>query len=173
MLTFSDSEYSNRQSAFLDNLPENSIVLIPTNPRSVRSNDTHYPFRANSYMLYLCGWSESDSVWMASNLSGTWSTSLFVPPQDTKAEIWEGRRAGPEGAANNWPVDSAYSIADLLEVVSPMIEDSEHIFCIDGLNSEIDSILQDCGMDILDPKKHLESQKKPKIGNTKSFCNSL
>ena len=157
MLTFSDSEYSNRQSAFLDNLPENSIVLIPTNPRSVRSNDTHYPFRANSYMLYLCGWSESDSVWMASNLSGAWSTSLFVPPQDTKAEIWEGRRAGPEGAANNWPVDSAYSIADLLEVVSPMIEDSEHIFCIDGLNSEIDSILQDCGMDILDPKKHLDS----------------
>ncbi len=157
MPTFPDSEYLDRQSTFLDKLPEKSIVLIPTNPRSVRSNDTHYPFRANSYMLYLCGWTESDSVWMASNMEGEWITSLFVPPQDTKAEIWEGRRAGPEGAVNNWPVNSAYSIADLRKVVSPVIGECEHIFCITDLNSKIDSMLHDCGKEVLDPKTYLDS----------------
>ena len=108
-LTFPVSEYSERQSAFLGQLPSNSLVLIPTNPKSIRSNDTHYPFRANSYMLYLCDWNESDSVWMASNSTGEWETTLFVLPRDTKAEIWEGRRVGPEGAAKYWPVDKAHS----------------------------------------------------------------
>ena len=37
-----------------------------------------------------------------------------------------------------------------------MIEDSEHIFCIDSFNRDRLN-LQDCGMDILDPKKHLDS----------------
>ena len=157
MLTFSESEYSNRQSAFLDRLPDSSVVLIPTNPKSVRSNDTHYPFRANSYMLYLCGWSESDSVWMASNLEGHWVKSLFVLPQDTKAEIWEGRRAGPEGAVQNWPVDTAYSIDDLAKVASPLLGDCEHIFCLTGLNTKIDSLLGECGKDISDPKPYLDS----------------
>ncbi|MBO77329.1 MAG: Xaa-Pro aminopeptidase [Gemmatimonadetes bacterium] len=157
MLTFSESEYLNRQSAFLDELPENSLVLIPTNPKSVRSNDTHYPFRANSYMLYLCGWSESDSVWMASNSEGPWKTSLFVLPRDTKAEIWEGRRAGPEGAAENWPVDSAYSVDDLDKEITPLIECSNHIFYISGINPKIDSLLDDSVKEVADPKPYLDA----------------
>ena len=48
----SESEYLSRQIAFLSQLPENSLVLIPTNPVAYRSNDTAYPYRANSYMLY-------------------------------------------------------------------------------------------------------------------------
>ena len=157
MLTFSESEYSNRQSAFLGELPDNSLVLIPTNPKSIRSNDTHYPFRANSYMLYLCGWTESDSVWMASNSGGEWKTSLFVLPRDTKSEIWEGRRAGPEGAARDWPVDNAHSIDDLDKLLSPLLEDCNHVFSITGMNSKIDSLLADCGKEIADPKPNLDS----------------
>ena len=157
MLTFSESEYSNRQSAFLGELPDNSLVLIPTNPKSVRSNDTHYPFRANSYMLYLCGWAESDSVWMASNSEGAWKTSLFVLPRDTKAEIWEGRRAGPDGAVENWPVDSAYSVDDLENKITPLIEDSNHVFSISGLNSKIDSLLVDSEKEVADPKPYLDA----------------
>ena len=52
-LAFSASEYLERQSQFLSQIPSDSLVLIPTNPVLYRSNDTSFPFRANSYLLYL------------------------------------------------------------------------------------------------------------------------
>ena len=98
-------DYRIRQELFLNDLPNDSIVLIPTNPISYRSNDTTYPYRASSYMLYLCGWDAPEAVFMAYRASDTWVTSIFVQPRDTKAEIWEGRRVGVEGASSNWPID--------------------------------------------------------------------
>ena len=80
----SESEYLSRQIAFLGQLPENSLVLIPTNPVAYRSNDTAYPYRANSYMLYLCGWNEPEAVLMAHHEEAEWVTTLFVQPRDTK-----------------------------------------------------------------------------------------
>ena len=74
----SESEYLSRQSAFLGQLPENSLLLIPTNPVAYRSNDTAYPYRANSYMLYLCGWSEPEAVLMAHQDETEWVTTLSV-----------------------------------------------------------------------------------------------
>lgn len=156
VLTFPRSEYSDRQSAFLRELPNDSLVLIPTNPKSVRSNDTHFPFRANSYMIYLCDWNEPESVWMAHNSGGVWETTLFVLPRDTKAEIWEGRRAGPEGAAKHWPVENAKSIKELNEVISPLLEGCSIVFSIAGLNSEIDTLLHDSDVEIANPRKHLD-----------------
>ncbi|HCE75503.1 MAG TPA: Xaa-Pro aminopeptidase, partial [Dehalococcoidia bacterium] len=78
-------------------------VIIPTNDQSVRSNDVKYPFRAGSYILYLCGWEEEGGVLVASNTKGDWETTLFVSPRDTSKEIWEGKRVGVEGA-KTWPV---------------------------------------------------------------------
>ena len=77
-------------------MPQDSLVIIPNNPKSVRSNDTHYRYRANSYMLYLCGWEEPESIFTALFLDGQWKTTLFVRPRDTNSEIWEGKRIGPE-----------------------------------------------------------------------------
>ena len=108
-------------------------------------------------MLYLCGWSEPESVWMAINTGGVWVTSLFVPPQDTKAEIWEGRRAGPEGAAKIWPVDEAHSILDLNSIVSSMLDKYDNVYAIRGLNTQIDSLLDVYEKEVLDPKPHLDS----------------
>ena len=93
-LPFSMGEYKLRQDRFLSQNKEDTLVLIPTNSVKIRSNDTSYPYRANSYMLYLCGWSEPEAIFMAFNDSGVWKSCLFVRPRDTRAEIWEGRRVG-------------------------------------------------------------------------------
>ena len=46
---------------------------------------------------YNFGWADPESVLMAKQRSD-WIVSLFVQPNDTIAEIWEGRRIGIEGA---------------------------------------------------------------------------
>ena len=97
-LPFSISEYQERQHKLYSQLPENSVVIVPSNPYAKRSNDTNYPYRANSYMLYLCGRRYPEAIFVSSNLSGSWTTSIYVQPNDNLAEIWEGRRIGVQNA---------------------------------------------------------------------------
>ena len=140
-IPFSIEEYINRQSRFHSKLPENSMVIIPTNSNCIRSNDTNYPFRGNSYMLYLCGWYDPDAVFVSHNIDGHWTTSLFVQPSDTKAEIWEGRRVGVENASINWPVDEAYSITEIDHIILKNLENINNVFIIQGLNKQLDDIV--------------------------------
>ena len=111
-LPFDRSEYMSRQDLVFSKLPKSSLAIIPTNDRKIRSNDVSYPFRANSYMLYLCGWEDDDGTLLATNLSGKWETTLFVSERDTTKEIWEGIRIGVDGA-KLWPVDHTGSLESL------------------------------------------------------------
>ncbi len=142
-LPFSESEYRGRQSRFLDKIPQDSLVLIPTNPNSIRSNDVQYPFRASSYMLYLCGWTDPESVLMAKHTGNDWIVSLFVQPNDTTAEIWEGRRIGIEGASARWPIDEAHSLAQMNEIVKAALTESNGVYLIQKLNDDIDQIVDE------------------------------
>ena len=86
---FGHSEYQKRQEELLDKLPMNSIVILPNNVPSIRSNDTKYPYRANSYLMYLSGWEEPDSTLVLTKISGHTNVTLFVKPRNTESEIWE------------------------------------------------------------------------------------
>ena len=142
-LPFEESEYRGRQSRFLAQIPQDNLVLIPTNPTSVRSNDVHYPYRASSYMLYLCGWADSGSVMMAKHNGDDWIISLFVQPNDTTSEIWEGRRIGVDDAASGWPIDAAHSLLELKEVVTESLNESNGVYLIQKSNDEIDDLVND------------------------------
>ena len=156
----SDSEYTSRQSVFLGQLPEDSLVLMPTNPVAYRSNDTAFPFRANSYMLYLCGWSEPEAVLMAHREGAEWITTLFVQPRDTKAEIWEGRRIGVEGTVSGWPVDQARSLEDIDDSITLHLNDCTSVYSISGLNSKLDELISRAdGAELVDPTPILDGMR--------------
>ena len=156
----SDSEYLSRQSVFLGQLPEGSLVLMPTNPVVYRSNDTTFPFRANSYMLYLCGWGDPEAVLMAHREGDEWITTLFVQPRDTKAEIWEGRRVGIEGTVSGWPVDQAHSLEDIADSVTSHLNACTSVYCISGLNSELDELISRVdGAELADPTPILDDMR--------------
>lgn len=142
-LPFESDEYRERQSRFLTEIPQDSLVLIPNNPVATRSNDVHYPYRASSYMLYLCGWSDPDAVLMAQYADSGWEVSLFVQPQDTLAEIWEGRRIGVEGAVAGWPIDAAHSLDNLEEIVGSALSRCKGVHLIQKMNSALDDLVND------------------------------
>jgi len=109
-------------------------------------------------MLYLCGWSEPEAVFMAHHESAEWVTTLFVQPRDTKAELWEGRRVGVEGAASGWPIDRTRSIAELSDCVSKLLDDYESVYLLHGLNPELDELFSGAQMDdIADPTAALDN----------------
>ncbi len=158
-LPLSFEDYNIRQKKFLKDLPDNSLVLIPTNPVSYRSNDTTYPYRASSYMLYLCGWDAPEAIFMAYQESGSWVTSIFVRPRDTKAEIWEGRRVGVEGASSQWPIDEAHSLNDMETIIIEKINSCNNIYSIIGVNESLDEITKNSDIEILDPRLILDDMR--------------
>ena len=141
-LPFDREEYLNRQESIFSKLPKSSLAIIPTNERKIRSNDVAYPFRANSYMLYLCGWEEDEGTLLATNLSGKWVTTLFVPDRDTTKEIWEGIRVGVDGA-KSWPVDYTDSLKKLDSYIKELVSDGVRVFSIPGASSSLDILLDD------------------------------
>ncbi len=158
-LPLSFEDYHIRQKKFLKKLPDKTVVLIPTNPVSFRSNDTTYPYRASSYMLYLCGCDAPESIFMAYQESEKWVTSIFVRPRDTKAEIWEGRRIGVEGAFSHWPIDEAYSITDMKTTIAEKLNDCNNIYSILGVNDSLDDITKISDIEILDPRLILDDMR--------------
>ena len=141
-LPFDREEYLNRQESIFSKLPKSSLAIIPTNEQKIRSNDVAYPFRANSYMLYLCGWEEDEGTLLATNLSGKWVTTLFVPDRDTTKEIWEGIRVGVDGA-KSWPVDYTDSLQSLDSCIKELVSDGCRVFKIPGASSSLDISLDE------------------------------
>ncbi len=93
------------------------IAVIPAATHVVRNNDVEYPFRQDSSFYYLSGFDEPDAVMLLDPSAADEQYVLFVRPRDREREIWDGRRAGPEGAKEAYRADVAYPIGDFEAVL--------------------------------------------------------
>lgn len=124
-LGISQAEYSKRRQkvlAYLENLEEPSTkkIIIHSGSEKTFSNDVHYPFRADSNFYYLTGFSEPDSALVLDANSDTPFT-LYVRPKDPSKEIWDGPRAGLDGA-------KAYG-ADTVKDIKDVPQNTESFCC--------------------------------------------
>ena len=138
----SHSEYRLRQGKLYENLGDSAALLVCSSPIKIRSNDVHHPYRTNSNLLYLTGWSEPDSVMLATKNNGEWETKLFVQPRNTELEIWEGRRPGVEGAVEGWAIDSAESIDEIKELLVKELENISVVYHSVGMNLNVDEVVE-------------------------------
>ncbi|MCA1929602.1 Xaa-Pro aminopeptidase [Rheinheimera sp.] len=91
--------YHNRRERLLTSMPDNSVALVPAAVELTRSRDTEYPFRQDSDFFYLTGFNEPDALLILSkDNSGNTASLLLCRAKDQLAEIWQGRRLGPEQA---------------------------------------------------------------------------
>ena len=81
--------------------------------RSARNADTSYEFRQSSDFHFLTGFDEPDAVAVINPGHAKERFVLFVRPRDREMEIWNGRRAGVEGAIATYGADAAYTIDEL------------------------------------------------------------
>jgi len=88
------------------------VMVLPGMPVARRNGDVDHPYRADSDLFWLTGFEEPDAVAVLS-AEGDEPLTLFVRPRDKEREIWNGRRAGLEGAAKAFGADRAFDIAAL------------------------------------------------------------
>lgn len=101
-----------RRRQFADALGD-GIAVIPAAGLQVRNDDVEYEFRQDSDFFFLTGFDEPDAVAVFNPNHDEERYVLFVRPRDREMEIWNGYRAGVEGATADFGADAAYPLADL------------------------------------------------------------
>jgi Xaa-Pro aminopeptidase len=96
---------------FMRRMAPNSIAIIPAAREAIRSHDTNYRYRQNSDFFYLTGFEEPDAIAVIAP-SKEKKFTLFVRPRDPERAIWDGYRAGVEGAVADYNADEAFPIAE-------------------------------------------------------------
>jgi Xaa-Pro aminopeptidase len=89
------------------------LAIIPGTPAVVRDQDGSHSFRQRSDFFFLTGFDEANAVAVLNPPGAQERFVLFVRPRDPDMEIWNGHRAGPEGAITTYGADAAYPIGQL------------------------------------------------------------
>src|SRR4051812_9969722 len=89
------------------------VLVVPSAPVAIRNNDVEHEYRQDSDFYYLTGFDEPDSVLVLSSQHPEHRVALFVRPRDPEREIWDGARAGVDGAVKAFGADVAFPIAEL------------------------------------------------------------
>ena len=98
-----------RRQRFAEALGD-GLAVIPGAREVLRNGDVHYEFRQDSDFYYLTGFDEPDAVAIFNPSHPKEPYVLFVRPRDRQLEVWNGRRAGVEGAIGTYGADTAYPI---------------------------------------------------------------
>src|SRR5437016_4361973 len=106
---------------FMRRMDPNSVAIIPAARESVRSHDTHYRYRQNSDFFYLTGFEEPDAIAVIAP-SKEKKFTLFVRPRDPEREIWDGYRAGVEGAVRDYSADEAFPVSEFDEKLPEILD---------------------------------------------------
>jgi Xaa-Pro aminopeptidase len=112
MTTHGQGPFIERRQRFTEALGD-AIAIVPGGAEVRRNNDVHYPFRQQSDFFFLTGFDEPDAVAVFNPADAKQRYVLFVRPRDRQMEIWNGRRAGVEGAVAQYGADAAYTIEEL------------------------------------------------------------
>src|SRR5437867_10073198 len=111
-MTFDLAPFVERRRRFAEAIGA-ALAIIPGAREVARNGDTNFEFRQDSDFYFLTGFAEPDAVALINPAHAKERFVLFVRPRDREMEIWNGRRAGVEGAIATYGADAAYTVEEL------------------------------------------------------------
>ena len=137
------SEFAARRTQLLEAIGD-GVALFPSAPLAVRNHDVEHPYRQDSDLYYLTGLDEPESVLVLTNQHEEHRVVLFVRPKKREREIWDGPRAGVEGAVQEFGADVAFPIDELPKRLPDYLGNVERLHYRIAQNDEADAKLFDC-----------------------------
>jgi Xaa-Pro aminopeptidase len=133
--------YAERRRAFMSKM-ERGVAVFRAAPIAVRSHDVDYPYRQDNDLLYLTGFHEPEATCVLA--PGTeFPFTLFVRPRDKDKEIWNGIRAGVDGARTAFRADAAYPIEELADRLPKLIEHAPVLYFAPGRDAAFNARMMD------------------------------
>ena len=137
------SEFKRRRRQLMGMMGAGSVAILPTSKEAVRNRDVHHPFRPDSDFYYLTGFSEPEAVLVLVPGRTHGEYILFCREKDTTKEMWDGYRAGLEGAVADFGADDAFPITDLDDILPGLLEERERVFFAMGSDPAFDKRVSD------------------------------
>lgn len=125
----------------MDAIGPTGVYVVRSLPERVRNGDSHYRFRQQSDVLYLTGFAEPDAAVILRPGAETDRFVMFVPPRDPDMEIWNGRRAGVEGARTIYGAEAAYPSSEFATRLPELIANCGELHYALGLDDATDLIV--------------------------------
>jgi Xaa-Pro aminopeptidase len=129
MCTCNRDLHAKRRAAFLEAMArqgDDAVAVFAAAPVYPRNNDVDHEYRQDSDLFYLTGFAEPQSVLVLTGKDK--KSTLFVRSRDPEREVWDGPRAGVDGAKADFGVDEAFVIADLAEQLPKLLANSRRLY---------------------------------------------
>ncbi len=134
----SKQEFARRRKMLMGMMEPNSIAVLASGREKIRSRDTEFHFRQDSDFFYLSGFPEPEAVLVLIPGREHGEYVLFCRERNMEKEIWNGYRAGPEGACEAYGADDAFPIDDIDDILPGLIEGRERVYYAMGKDSDFD-----------------------------------
>ena len=121
-------------------LPKNSAVVIAGASTQYRNADSSHAFRQDSNFWYLSGFNEAEStIVLLVNEKNNVKSIAFVPEKDELKEIWDGYRAGPDGAMKDHGFDLAFNNTEIDQRLPDLLAGHNQVFYPVGKSKTLDA----------------------------------
>ena len=110
-----------RRDALRAKMPVNSVAVLFANPLRNRANDVDYVFHQDPNFYYLTGYREPNGVLVLFSDNQTdengvsYNEMLYVQERNARAEQWNGKRLGIEGAKEELGFQMAKNANDFIQ----------------------------------------------------------
>ena len=141
MKKLTQEHFQERRDILAGEMGLRSIAIIATSPVAMRNNDADYKYRADSSFFYLTGFAEPEAVAVIETFDTEeegYCYSLFCRERNREMEIWNGYRAGIDGAIENYEADEAFAIESLDEEIIGKLTDKDKVFYRIGHDADFD-----------------------------------
>ena len=137
------SEYARRRKALMAQMVPNSIAILPAAAVAIRNRDVEHVYRQDSDFQYLSGFPEPEAVIALIPGREHGEDVPFGRERNAERELWDGLRAGQEGAVRDFGADDAFPISDIDDILPGLIEGRDRVYSSIGSHPEFDRHLMD------------------------------
>ncbi|MDZ7770260.1 MAG: aminopeptidase P N-terminal domain-containing protein [Woeseiaceae bacterium] len=136
-------EFAKRRKQLMRMVGDDGVAILPSAPVRTRSRDVEYRYRQDSDFYYLTGFAESESVALLAPGRSSGEFLLFCRERDPDREMWDGLRAGPDGAVSDFGADDAFPIDDIDDILPGIMESRSRVYYTMGAYSDFDLRMAD------------------------------
>ncbi len=130
-------DYARRRQNLMQHIGD-GIAIVPSAPIARRNGDVLYRYRPDSDFFYLTGFSEPEAVAVLIPGRASGEFLIFCRERNRAEEMWDGHRAGLEGAVQNFNADDAFPIDDIEDILPGLLENRSKVYCNLGRYPDFD-----------------------------------
>lgn len=135
------AEFAARREAAMAAIGPHAVLVVAARPERIRNGDAHYGFRQDSDVWYLTGFPEPECVVVLRPSAARERVVMFVRPRDAASELWDGKRAGVDGAVTAYGADVAYPFDELAQRLPQLITNVDELHYAVGIEPGLDAVV--------------------------------